>query len=84
MEIIFFNDYPSLEISKDNGLYFVIPEECKGVIWRSKVPYEFLESGKSFEEVVFVHSGTPDKFNVTTTWKDKEGIPYSKEQIVSI
>ena len=63
---------------------FVIPEECKGVIWRSKVPYEFLESGKSFEEVVFVHSGTPDKFNVTTTWKDKEGIPYSKEQIVSI
>ena len=63
---------------------FVIPEECKGVIWRSKVPYKFLESGKSFEEVVFVHSGTSDKFNVTTTWKDKEGIPYSKEQIVSI
>lgn len=63
---------------------FTIPEEYKGVVWKTKVPYEFLESGKSFEEVVLVYSGTPDKFNVTTTWKDKEGRTYSKEQIVSI
>ena len=63
---------------------FIIPEECKGIVWRSKVPYEFLESGKSFEEHVLVHSGTPDKFKVITTWNDKQEIPYTKEQIVSI
>ena len=63
---------------------FIIPEEFKGIVWRSKVPYEFLESGKSFEEHVLVHSGTPDKFKVTTIWNDKQGDAYSKEQIVSI
>lgn len=63
---------------------FMIPEENKGMVWRDKVPYEFLESGKSFEEHVMVHSGTPNKFKVTTIWLDKKGISYSKEQIVTI
>jgi hypothetical protein len=63
---------------------FMIPEEYKGMVWRNKVPYEFLESGKNFEEHVMVHSGTPNKFKVTTTWTDKQGIPYSKEQIVTV
>lgn len=63
---------------------FNIPEEYKGMIWRDKVPYEFLESGKSFEEHVLVHHDTPNKFKVTTTWTDKQGNPYSKEQIVTI
>lgn len=63
---------------------FKIPEEYKGMVWREKVPYEFLESGKNFEEHVMVHFGTPNKFKVTTTWTDKQGIPYSKEQIVTV
>lgn len=63
---------------------FIIEEEYKGIVWRDKVPYEFLESGKSFEEHVLVHMGTPSKFKVTTIWKDKEGTKYSKEQLVTI
>lgn len=63
---------------------FRIPEECKGMVWRDKVPYEFLESGKNFEESVMVHNGTPNKFKVTTTWTNEQGIPYSKEQIVTV
>lgn len=63
---------------------FNIPEEYKTMIWRDKVPYEFLESGKSFEEIVLVHGGTPDKFKVITTWNNKHGDKNSKEQIVSI
>lgn len=63
---------------------FIIEEEYKEMVWRDKVPYEFLESGKSFEEYVMVHSGTPRKFKVTTIWKDKEGTEYSKEQIVTV
>jgi len=63
---------------------FKIPDECKGMVWRDKVPYEFLESGKNFEEHVLVHMGTPDKFTITTTWTDNQGIPYSKEQIVTV
>lgn len=53
-------------------------------VFREKVPYEFLEPGKSFEEIVLVHFGTPRKFSITTTWSDSSGKPHSKEQIVSI
>lgn len=63
---------------------FIIPEEYRGIVWKEKVPYEFLEPNKSFEECVLVHSGTPNKFLVTTTWEDNQGISYSKEQIVTI
>lgn len=63
---------------------FKIPEEYKAMVWRDKVPYEFLEAGKSFEEHVLVYNGTPNKFNVITTWADQHGNPYSKEQIVNI
>lgn len=63
---------------------FNIPEEFKDMVWKDKVPYEFLEPGKNFEEHVIIHSGTPDKFKVTTTWKNKEGEDDFKEQIVSI
>lgn len=63
---------------------FRIPEEIKSMVWRGKVPYEFLESGKNFEELVMVHYGTPNKFKVTTTWTDAQGNPYSKEQIVTV
>ncbi|MEF2097300.1 hypothetical protein V3595_22025 [Bacillus sp. CFBP9009] len=59
-------------------------EQIKGMIRRDKVPYEFLESSKNFEEYVLVHGGTPNKFKVTTTWTNEEGVPYSKEQIVTV
>ena len=63
---------------------FKIPDEYKNIVWRQKVPYEFLEPGKNFEEHVILYCGCPDKFQVTTTWINKEGHEYSKEQIVSI
>lgn len=63
---------------------FEIPKEYKSMVWREKVPYEFLEPGKNFEELVMVHNGTPNKFKVTTTWSDNQGKPYSKEQIVTV
>lgn len=63
---------------------FKIPEEYSGIVWKDKTPYEFLEPGKSFEEIVLVHSGTPSKFKVTTIWTDIENNPFTKEQFVSI
>ncbi|MGY5218449.1 MULTISPECIES: hypothetical protein [Clostridium] len=63
---------------------FKIQEEYEGFVGKSKVPYEFLDPGKGFDELVVVCQGTPDKFRVVTTWKDKQGVDYSKEQIVSI
>lgn len=63
---------------------FEIPPEYKGMIRRDKVPYEFLEPGKNFEEHVIVHSGTPNKLKLTTTWEDEEGTRYSKEQILTV
>jgi hypothetical protein len=63
---------------------FETPLEYRGIVWRDKVPYEFLEPGKSFEEHAIAHGGTPNKFKVTTTWEDNQGILYSKEQILSV
>jgi hypothetical protein len=63
---------------------FEIPPEYNGIIWREKVPYEFLEPGKNFEEHVLVYMGTPNKFTITTTWADEKGTKYSKEQILTV
>lgn len=62
---------------------FVTPDQLKNIVWRDKVPYEFLEPGKSFEEHVMVFSGVPRKFKVVTTWLDSKGNTYSKTQIVT-
>jgi hypothetical protein len=63
---------------------FEVPEELKRFVFKEKVPYEFLEYGKSFDEHVLVHMGTPSKFIVKTTWTDKQGVLFSKDQIVTI
>jgi hypothetical protein len=63
---------------------YEVPPEYKGVIWRDKVPYEFLEPGKNFEEHVIVYTDTPRKFTITTTWEDENSIKYKKEQILTV
>lgn len=63
---------------------YEIPPEYNGTIWRDKVPYEFLEPGKNFEEHVLVHMGTPRKFTVIIKWEDERGNLHSKEQILTI
>ncbi|MFX3647893.1 MAG: hypothetical protein ACE3K2_28805 [Paenibacillus sp.] len=60
------------------------PDESKGIIYTDKVPFEFLEAGKNFEEQVLVHSGTPRKFTIKTIWEDNKGINHSKELILTI
>ena len=62
---------------------FEVPEELKGLVFRDKVPYEVLESGKSFEESVIYYNGMPPKFTVKTTWKNASGEKYEKEQLVT-
>ncbi|WP_174615471.1 hypothetical protein [Virgibacillus ihumii] len=56
----------------------------EGNIFKEKVPYEFLEGGKYFEESVMVAAFTVRKFNVKTMWNDKSGDQHHKEQIVSM
>lgn len=63
---------------------FELDDENKSFVRKEMVPYEFLNSGKSFEEYVLFHSRTPNKFKVITTWKDQQGNPYTKENMVSL
>jgi hypothetical protein len=63
---------------------FKVPEGYERMVLRDKVPYEFLDPNKSFEEHVLVYDGTPSKFMVTTTWTDQNDTSYTKDQIVSI
>jgi len=53
-------------------------------IIRQKVPYEFLEAGKSFEEHAIVHMGTSQKFLIVTEWKNEFGENLYKEQMCSL
>lgn len=34
------------------------------------MPFDFLDSGKNFEEHLIVHGGTANKFKITTVWED--------------
>lgn len=63
---------------------YKMAEDSGAIIVEPKVPYEFLEAGKSFEENILIHLGTKSKFGLITTWIDEEGQTHSKEQIVSI
>lgn len=58
--------------------------EGGGMVMREKVPFDYLEPGKGFEEHVIVYSGMPSKFRLTTVWEDSKGIQCSKEQLVTI
>lgn len=63
---------------------FKILDKCNNMVWIWKVSYEFLKPGKNLEDHVILHYGCLDKFQVTTTWRNKEWHEYSKDQIVSI
>lgn len=54
------------------------------MIMGSKMPFDFLEAGKSFEEHLIVHMGTADKFMITTAWEDADGQAHQKEQMGSL
>ena len=56
-------------------------ENSEIIIIDSKMLFEELEPRKSFEEILIVHFGSARKFKIKTTWEDKEGIVYEKEQM---
>lgn len=53
------------------------------MIWQEKVPYEFLDPGKNFEEKVIRYPGLADKFILQTTWEDQNGNRESKDNMIS-
>ena len=50
---------------------------------QEKEPFERLEPGESFDEVVFFVSDTPSKFTITTHWVDALGEQHSQENIIT-
>ena len=62
---------------------YEVPEELKKVVFRDKVPFEILESGKSFEEHIVYYMGMPSKLYVRTTWNDADGNRNEREQLVT-
>ena len=61
---------------------FQVPEALE--VYRDKVPFEVLDPGNSFEEIVIVFFETPRKSTIKLTWKDNTGKEYVKEQIITI
>jgi hypothetical protein len=63
---------------------YKVPEKLKGMFFREKTPFEYLEAGKNFEEHVIVSMGSPSKVRITTLWEDEYGESCTKEQIVQV
>jgi hypothetical protein len=63
---------------------FTAPKEQECIFMKRKSPFEVLEPGKSYEELVMVVMGTPPKVTVTTTWKDDNGVEHSKEHHLQV
>lgn len=63
---------------------YEVAEEFSKFIIRDKVPFEFLEKAKNFEERVVIFDGAPSKTSITTLWEDSEGNAFSKKQIVEV
>ena len=61
-----------------------VPEECGVMIIKNKMPFEYLEPGKSFEERVMLYGRFSAKFNITSTWKDEEENQCKNVQLESI
>jgi hypothetical protein len=49
---------------------------------QDKEPFERLEPGESFDQVVFFAGGSPSKFTITTHWHDIDGIAHSRDNII--
>ncbi|MCK5847996.1 MAG: hypothetical protein KAH01_02215 [Caldisericia bacterium] len=63
---------------------FILSEEAKGFVEKDKTPFEYLNPDKSYDELVFASSDTPEKFEVEFTWEDKDGNKLSKKQMLTI
>lgn len=61
-----------------------IPEEYGVIIFTDKIPYEMLESNKSFDNVAIIHNGSASTFKIITEWEDDKGNKYKKEQMGDI
>lgn len=66
------------------NINFEISGKNSGMISKDKIPYEFLESGKGFEEAFYITLSGHHKYEITTIWEDDKGNKYSKRQIVDI
>lgn len=50
---------------------------------QDKEPFERLEPGESFDQVVFFADGSPSKFTITTHWHDTDGVERSRDNIIT-
>lgn len=70
--------------AKAYNIDYKVPEEYKSMFYRDKIPYEYLDAGKNFEEHVIVSMSSPSVIKITTLWEDEDGKSFTKEQIVEV
>lgn len=60
-----------------------IPVEYGIILSKDKMPFEYLNPGKSFEEHVLIYVGASPKFKIMSTWENQNGEKFTNEQIES-
>lgn len=61
----------------------IVDKDANLMIMSSKMPFDFLEAGKNFEEHLIIYNGTANKFKIVTSWEDSAGQSHQKEQMGS-
>lgn len=65
------------------NVWVTIPEEYNIIVMNDKMPFEYLEAGNGFEEHVVIHGSSSSKFEIFSTWEDKNGEKFSNKQLRS-
>lgn len=60
-----------------------IPTEYGIILSKDKMPFEYLDPGKYFEENVLIYVGASPKFKAISTWENQNGEKFSNEQLES-
>lgn len=63
---------------------YVVPDELRGLIFRRKAPFAFLEHLGSFDESLVTYFGIPSAFEVITKWRDAKGEEHTRKNMVSL
>lgn len=70
-------------VTVTNVTYEIIDDEGSCAFVQDKEPFERLEPGESFDEIVLMTMNTPSKFTVVTHWEDPDSCCRSRESIVT-
>ena len=65
-------------------IFASIDEESKIMLYNTVMPFEKLDPGNSFDDLVIYHLGSSRKYTITTKWKDDAGAEFEDIKVRTV